>query len=1282
MSSPVSAVGDKTSAVQLKPYFTKTDDPFEGIEWDCRRAVIQNADGTVVFEMEDVEVPASWSQRATDIVVSKYFRKGGVPKTKTETSVRQVVHRIADALSSAGQHQGYFTPETGRIFYRELAHLLVSQVGCFNSPVLFNVGLAESYNITGESAGNWAWVESLGEAVQTTDGYSRPQSSACFIRSVEDDLMSIAEGIKTEMRLFKYGSGTGTNFSRLRAIGEPLSSGGSSSGVMSFLRAYDTAAGSVKSGGATRRAAKMVILDADHPDVERFIDWKVQEERKAKALIAAGFSGGIDGEAYRTVSGQNANNTVRVTDGFMRATEKGDEWSTRFRTSGEVATKLDAKKLLRKIASAVWECGDPGIQFHDTINKWNPTPNAGKIRASNPCVSGDTLVATGDGLLPIRDLVGRAPCVVTTEGEQVATDVFSTGHKPVYRLRTKSGYSLKVTADHPIWAVERHCYVRASDLKPGDKLQLVGGKFGRESLPPALAEAIGYAIGDGCVSSGVLVLTAGQEGADFLGTVVETLNHHKQRLAAKSGDGRTGRSVSVVEVPTGWRVSTGARELVSLFSAHGVLDQGSENKMLTDLALRLDFQSLAALLRGLFTADGTVNCDGPGGKNAYVGLDSTSIRLLQQVQVALLGFGVKSKIYLNRGGGATKAMPDGRGGLKDYETKTWHSLRISRSSRVVFEQRIGFSPMSRRQSALEEMNQTVGAYADKMVDAFEELEPIGTEEVFDMRVPAAAQFVANGLHVHNCGEFMFVDESACNLASLNLVKFLHSDGTFDIESFRQACRVFILAQEIIVDYASYPTKKIAENSHRLRPLGLGYANLGGLLMRMGLPYDSDEGRAVCSAITALMSGTAWEMSAEIAMRVGPFTGFAFNRDSMLRVGQMHKDALDGIPQSPIRDEATLAWERALDLGGQHGFRNAQLSLLAPTGTVSFLMDCDTTGIEPTYALIAHKKLAGGGTMKITSGAVIEALHALGYEPDAQREVAEYIDDNGKIEGAPHVRPEHYPVFSCATGEGAITPKGHLGMMAAAQPFLCGGISKTCNLPKNATVEQIEQLYRDAWEMGLKAVAVFRAGSKGCQVLTSGRKKRQPDEPAAERAQDEQVRARRRRHRLPKRRTGFTQEATIGGHKVYLRTGDYEDGSLGEIFIDMHKEGATLRSLLNTVAISISLGLQHGVPLEEYVDAFTWTRFLPAGPVVGHDHVKTATSIIDYIFKVLAVEYLGRHDLAHVHPLKSKGDGSVEPVPPTNGASREAQICPRCGGLTQTSGTCSVCVSCGETTGCS
>jgi len=917
MSSPVSAVGDKTSAVQLKPYFTKTDDPFEGIEWDRRRAVIQNADGTVVFEMEDVEVPASWSQRATDIVVSKYFRKGGVPKTKTETSVRQVVHRIADALSSAGQHQGYFTPETGRIFYRELAHLLVNQVGCFNSPVLFNVGLAESYNITGESAGNWAWVESLGEAVQTTDGYSRAQASACFIRSVEDDLMSIAEGIKTEMRLFKYGSGTGTNFSRLRAIGEPLSSGGSSSGVMSFLRAYDTAAGSVKSGGATRRAAKMVILDADHPDVERFIDWKVQEERKAKALIAAGFSGGIDGEAYRTVSGQNANNTVRVTDGFMRATEKGDEWSTRFRTSGEVATKLDAKKLLRKIASAVWECGDPGIQFHDTINKWNPTPNAGKIRASNPC-----------------------------------------------------------------------------------------------------------------------------------------------------------------------------------------------------------------------------------------------------------------------------------------------------------------------------------------------------------------------------GEFMFVDESACNLASLNLVKFLHSDGTFDIESFRQACRVFILAQEIIVDYASYPTKKIAENSHRLRPLGLGYANLGGLLMRMGLPYDSDEGRAVCSAITALMSGTAWEMSAEIAMRVGPFTGFAFNRDSMLRVGQMHKDALDGIPQSPIRDEATLAWERALDLGGQHGFRNAQLSLLAPTGTVSFLMDCDTTGIEPTYALIAHKKLAGGGTMKITSGAVIEALHALGYEPDAQREVAEYIDDNGKIEGAPHVRPEHYPVFSCATGEGAITPKGHLGMMAAAQPFLCGGISKTCNLPKNATVEQIEQLYRDAWEMGLKAVAVFRAGSKGCQVLTSGRKKRQPDEPAAERAQDEQVRARRRRHRLPKRRTGFTQEATIGGHKVYLRTGDYEDGSLGEIFIDMHKEGATLRSLLNTVAISISLGLQHGVPLEEYVDAFTWTRFLPAGPVVGHDHVKTATSIIDYIFKVLAVEYLGRHDLAHVHPLKSKGDGSVEPVPPTNGASREAQICPRCGGLTQTSGTCSVCVSCGETTGCS
>ena len=1585
MSPALSAASANTSAVQLKPYFTDTDDPFEGVEWDRRRAVIQNTDGSVVFEMDDVEVPASWSQRATDIVVSKYFRKGGVPETRTEKSVRQVVHRIASALASSGQQQGYFSATTARVFYRELAYLLVNQVGCFNSPVLFNVGLAEIYGIKGESAGNWAWVESLNEAVQTSDGYSRPQSSACqpyhslvlterglmpigriveenavglrvhdgagwtevkatkdnntklvykiqladgrqveatadhlvcahtqrrkkteewvpvgdlqpgmymracvkaeeaawdtrtasvadvakaalagwlqtdgyvgqpesaaslivefetineqernwvlqhlpvvfgdahynvidvetddpkvdykrirlygehlrpfvddyglmvrnpsqvvpqrvltgtpteqvaylrsvfqadgyvslrrsaalvavskcsrkmmqgvqqilarlgvyarlrraeekragrhdrwvvaianlsererfadligfiaadkqakldesldldgktcppvryvpvesiacvgerrvydiqtgtgkylcgdvlvhncFIRSVEDDLMSIAEGIKTEMRLFKWGSGTGTNFSRLRALGEPLSGGGSSSGVMSFLRAYDTAAGSVKSGGTTRRAAKMVILDADHPDVERFIDWKVQEEKKAKVLLAAGFSGGIDGEAYRTVSGQNANNTVRVTDGFMRAAEKGESWSTRFRTSGEVATKLEARRLLRKIASAVWECGDPGIQFHDTINRWNPTPNAGEIRATNPCVSGDTLVATADGLLPIRDLVGRAPRVVTTEGEQVATDVFSTGHKPVYRLRTKSGYSLKVTADHPIWAADRNCYVKAADLKPGNKLQLVEGRFGQESLPPALAEAIGYAIGDGCISGGVLMLTAGREGADFLGAVVETLNRHKQRLAAKSGDGRTGRPVSVVEVPTGWRVATEALEVVSMFSAHGVLDRGSEHKALTDLALRLDSPSIAALLRGLFTADGTVSCDGPGGKNAYVGLDSTSIKLLRQVQVVLLGFGIKSKLYLNRGGDDTKAMPDGRGGLKDYETKPRHSLRISRSSRVVFEQRIGFSPMSRRQGALEEMNQTVGAYADKMIDAFEELEPLGTEEVFDLRVPAAAQFVANGVHVHNCGEYGFVDESACNLASLNLVKFLRPDGSFDTESFRRACRIFILAQEIIVDYASYPTKKIAENSHQLRPLGLGYANLGGLLMRLGLPYDSDDGRAVCSAVTALMGGTAWEMSAEIAAKVGSFAGFPFNRDSMLRVGKMHQDALDDLPQCPIRDEAKLTWERALDLGREHGFRNAQLSLLAPTGTISFLMDCDTTGIEPTFALITQKKLAGGGMMKITSGAVIEALQTLGYSPDEQRAVAEYIDDNGKIEDAPHVKPEHYPVFACATGSNAISPAGHLGMMAAAQPYLCGGISKTCNLPETATVEDIERLYMDAWKMGLKAVAVFRAGSKGCQVLTSGRKKRQPDEPEAEKAQDEQVRARRRRHRLPKRRTGFTQEATIGGHKVYLRTGEYEDGSLGEIFIDMHKEGATLRSLLNTVAISISLGLQHGVPLEEYVDAFTWTRFLPAGPVVGHEHVKTATSIIDYIFKVLAVEYLGRH----------------------------------------------------------
>jgi ribonucleoside-diphosphate reductase alpha chain len=1033
-------------------------DPLESVRYERRRSVISNPDGSVVFKMDDAEVPDSWSQLATDIVVSKYFRKTEVPNGQggvgSETSVRQVVKRLALAIRKAGERLGgYFATETdAQVFQEELEYLLLRQMGAFNSPAWFNCGLAELHGIKGKPVGNWMWSPSqdadpgaesgaCGVVEEAQDAYSHPQISACFIQSISDDLMDIAAGVQREMRLFKFGSGTGTNFSSIRAEGELLSSGGTSSGLMSFLEIFDKAAGATKSGGTTRRAAKMVCLDMDHPDVERFIQWKATEEDKVLALIKAGYPSDFNGEAYRTVSGQNSNNSVRATDEFMRAVTEDREWSTRWRTTGGVARTHRARDLMSKIAKAAWRCADPGMQYDTTIQRWHTVPNSGRINASNPC-----------------------------------------------------------------------------------------------------------------------------------------------------------------------------------------------------------------------------------------------------------------------------------------------------------------------------------------------------------------------------SEFMFLDDTSCNLASINLLKFLRkpsevreakpgepqasrgqpgaaaSSGCFfDIEAFREACRIFLFAQEIIVDYASYPTKAIAQNSHDFRPLGLGYANLGSLLMVQGIPYDSESGFATCAAITAILTGAAYETSAEIAASKGPFPGFAHNREPMLRVMNQHRDAAYAIgnhAHSELLSAAREAWDRAVEAGERSGYRNAQATVLAPTGTIGLLMDCDTTGIEPDFALVKFKKLAGGGYFKIVNQSVEPALRNLGYTPSqieaiitylrgtlslgksgapqpphvnraallAKGLTAEEIDKadaalpgvfelrhafsrfvigeaafqrlglgenknadllttlgftKGQIdeatlvicgrltvEGAPHLRPEHLPVFDCANrcgklGKRFIEPMGHVRMMAAAQPFVSGAISKTVNMPKETTVEEIEKVYIEAWRLGLKAIALYRDGSKASQVLSGGgdsesseKKKTSAEkgekpataappvevksagvssevvaatpQPAERRESVPVVSAgtppRLARRRLPKKRRGFTQEARVGGQKVYIRTGEYEDGSLGEIFIDMHKEGAALRSLMNCFAISVSLGLQHGVALDEFVNAFTFTRFEPQGPV-DHPNIKFATSVIDFVFRMLGMEYMGRTDFVHVKPADAELELERE-IPPS------------------------------------
>jgi len=1397
--------------------------PLDELRWDKRRTVITNPDGSVVFQMDDIEVPVGWSQLATDIVVSKYFRKAGVPGTGSEKSVRQVVHRLAHTIRGWGEQQKvYFAShEDADAFEAELAFMLVHQIGAFNSPVWFNCGLHHEYGIGG-SGGNYRYDPQTRALQVTADSYSHPQISACFIQSIGDDLMSIFELARNEARVFKYGSGTGTNFSHLRGRMEKLSGGGTSSGLMSFLEVLDRGAGATKSGGTTRRAAKMVVLDMDHPEILDFIRWKVREEKKVATLVEAGYSSDFNGEAYATVSGQNSNNSVRVSDRFMDAVVNDGPWQTTLRTSGEVHESFRARELWREIAEAAWQCADPGVQYDDTIQKWHTCKATDRINATNPCVTGDTLVGTADGWRRIDELVGEPAEVIGADGRtHWASRIIPTGRKQVYRLRTKSGYEVRITADHKVWTAERGD-VPVAELRIGEHLGLLGAGFGRRILEPRLAKAIGLAVGDGCLvhSHGTeqVILTMAPAEAGVLADVADVANEQKRLLRPRGIAGHPGNVHVAVDPGAGVsRLAMGSSSVVALFKEFAVLDLGSDRKRFTPAVFGLDRASQAAILRGLFTADGTVA--NYGEKSQYVSLDSSSLELLRQVQLLLLGFGVKGKLYDGRRCGVFEAsLPDGRGGSRVYPVLEMYSLRISRSSRLLFEREIGFDAASPKAAALASLNEEVSAYLDDLTDPVESIEPLGKEDVFDLTEPVTRHFVANGLVVHNCSEFAFLDDTACNLASINLMKFLKEDGAFDIEGYRHANRIFFLAQEILVGFASYPTERIAQRSYEFRPLGLGYANLGTLLMMQGLPYDSDAARAYAACITAMMTGEAYTLSAEIASSTGPFEAYLENQQSMLDVMRLHRESARGIDGNiaprELRAAAIEAWDRAVALGMLHGYRNAQATVLAPTGTIGLLMDCDTTGIEPDFALVKFKKLAGGGYFKIVNQSVPAALRRLGYDDPTIQKIERYAIGAGTLEGAPHVnratlqhrgltgpeidrieqvlpsmldvrfafvrgllsddtltrlgvsmaerekptfnalpflgfteqeideandhvcgtltvegapglKAEHLPVFDCANrcgpkGSRFIAPMGHIRMMGAAQPFVSGAISKTVNMPQEATVQDVQQIYFESWKLGLKAVALYRDGSKLSQPLATGKRVEETEAASPPKL---------RRRRLPKRRHGFTQEARIAGHKVFLRTGEYEDGTLGEIFIDMHKEGAAFRSMMNCFAISVSMGLQYGVPIEDLVDQFVFTRFEPGGRVEGHENLRACTSVVDYVFRVLGIEYLDRNDLAHIvtenmqgapsaslhatgHPVgkehrKSNGENGQAEVTASAPAAApagirirgeahgdggqdallfkfpgDAPVCDQCGHITLRSGTCYKCLNCGNSMGCS
>jgi len=890
--------------------------PFDLVEWEQRTALIGNEKGVTIFRQEGVEVPKSWSQTATNIVTSKYFHgKPGSPER--ECSVRQLIARVVNTIVRWGEEGGYFADAQSRDAFRdELIHLLVEQKMAFNSPVWFNVGVQE-----------------------------KPQCSACFINSVKDTMESIMGLTRTEGMLFKWGSGTGTNFSSLRGSKETLSGGGIASGPVSFMKGFDAFAGVIKSGGKTRRAAKMVILNIDHPDIVEFIECKRKEERKAHVLIEQGYDSAIDGDAYSSIFFQNANHSVRVTDDFMRAAAEDKDWWTKNVIDGQPAEKLRARDLLFRIADSTWHCGDPGMQYDTTVNRWHTSKNTARINASNPC-----------------------------------------------------------------------------------------------------------------------------------------------------------------------------------------------------------------------------------------------------------------------------------------------------------------------------------------------------------------------------SEYMFLDDTACNLASLNLMKFVNSGGQFDVSAFKHAVDITITAQEILVDNASYPTPQIAENSHNFRPLGLGYANLGALLMSLALPYDSDEGRDVAGTITALMSGEAYAQSSRVAEAMGPFPGYPVNREPMLDVIRMHRDAMRGIKREHVQPElyaaAQESWNTALSHGEKFGYKNAQVTVLAPTGTIGFMMDCDTTGIEPDLALVKYKKLVGGGLIKIVNNTVPEALMRLGYTPEQMSEIVSHIDQNGKIEGAPHLKPEHLLVFDCSLaplgGGRSITWTGHVKMMAAAQPFLSGAISKTINMPEESTVADVMDAYIESWKLGLKAVAIYRDNSKRSQPLSAAGQKKDEKKPGAAvvEALQQELFARAQREKMPAERASVTHKFSLGGHEGYITVGMYEDGRPGEIFIKMSKEGSTLSGVMDGLALTVSIGLQYGVPLKVYVDKLLNTRFEPSG-ITANPKIRFVSSVLDYIARWLGGRFISADYLklngaampeagaaAGAVPAVAQAMASLPALLASNASSKPsnahegAPTCSECGMLMVPNGACYKCENCGSTSGCS
>ena len=1285
------AMAPEQTGIGIRRHFTTEGvHPYDEVVWERRDARITNyRDGVVAFEQLGVEFPTGWSLNAANIVSQKYFR-GSPGSPEREHSLRQVIDRVADTITSWGVKDGYFVDDTeAEAFRAELKHLVVHQKAAFNSPVWFNIG------VKGEPQ----------------------QASACFILAVDDTMQSILNWYVEEGTIFKGGSGSGINLSNIRSSYEYLKGGGTASGPVSFMRGADASAGTIKSGGKTRRAAKMVILNADHPDIEDFIWCKAIEERKARVLRDAGFDMDLDGKDSHSTQYQNANNSVRVTDEFMQAVVDDADWHLRAVKTGEPVRTIKARQLFRQIAEATWECADPGMQFDTTINRWHTAANTGRINGSNPCFTADSLVHTDKGLIRFDELFDRArqgeafgvythdatnPDAPASAVEITTPEAFMiTGTNEIVRLRFSNGMELRCTPTHKVFTRNRG-YVAAGELTSDDNVHVldlptpavsadlrlpvssdvrdyaVTGDWSRslrlpEKWTPEFAHYLGWLLGDGCVAGDVVTTVYG--GVD---DQADILPAHLEMVAWMNGDRPPTPSVQgngTVQLRQSQRV------IARFLDALGVTQGKAAAKTVPWTIEQAPPEALAAFLRGLFDAAG---CVYDGEESGYVGLGSPSYPLLQGVQRLLVTLGIESRIH---------------------ESAPSYDLRISGEAIATFSQAVGFGIRTKAETLarlIEGHTFDAVAQAVHLVDR----EDDGVELTYNLSEPRNHSYIVNGVVVRNCSEYMHLDNSACNLASLNLLKFLADDGTFDVDGFKAAVEVMFTAQEILVGNADYPTQKIGDNARRFRQLGLGYANLGAMLMALGIAYDSDAGRTWAASITSLMTGHAYATSARTAARMGPFAGYSENREPMNRVLRMHRDEAakidDGLATRELVSAAQEAWDRAVEWADDYGTRNSQATVLAPTGTIGLMMDCDTTGIEPDLGLCKTKKLVGGGTMSIVNQTVPRALRRLGYSPRQVDDIIAYIDEHKTILGAPHISSDHLDVFACSMGDNVIHYLGHVRMMAAVQPWISGAISKTVNVSESATVEEMEQLHIDAWRMGLKAVAVYRDNCKVAQPLSTTKKDVAPVVQPIIVKQPE-------RQRLPRMRDSKTFSFRVADCHGYVTVGQYDDGRPGEIFLRVAKQGSTLAGIMDAFAISVSHGLQYGVPLRAFVDMYTNMRFEPAG-ITDDAEIRFASSLVDYIFRRLAVEYLTAEERADLGiltveermqptlpgveelttPTSTGSDVYPDPAAHrapaprvTNSpAASDAPYCYVCGVVMQRAGACFVCSGCGTTSGCS